>query len=473
MKKIFVSILILAAALFIIIIKINPGLFTKKNLGSFEYIRTGENLLDKGKYSHAARYFERAYEASPENKDIRYYLVWAYSKYGFVLAEEEKYDEAIEYLTKAYDCLQNAGTMQNLAIIYSKRALVEARKGRWAEAMQNLATARSAASDSDNASKNLGISLFNDGVNEYKSGNDRLAILYVSEASLAYEDSRFLEFLGDIYYKKRELDRALFYWDKAKALKAAEDPALVEKLEKLNKEIELSGREESLRFPHFELKFHKDLPIDADLVSQTLGKAYFDVGNDLGYFPPDKTVVFLYSQDNFKDIFKLPSIVRAFYDGNIRLPLPQNSIEKLELGPYIYHEYTHAVVSAKTNNNCPVWLSEGIAVWEEFRDKRPAVETLISKLKDGSNLSIQILDSAFKKESGEMSDMQMYYLLAYTAVEYIIDNWGMGGLRAVLSRMATGQHVVNAIDDEFLISEKEFDKRWKSCVENKYLKKGA
>lgn len=469
MKKLFfLLILILAAALSISIIKTKPSLFTRKNIGSFEYVRAGEDLMGKGKYSQAARYFEMAHEASPENKDIRHYLVWAYSKYSSVLALEEKYDEAIEYLAKAYDVIQNAGTMQNLAIIYSKRALVKARNGQWAEAIEDLETARGVASDSGSASKNLGISLFNDGVNEHKSGNDRLAILCVNEALLAYEDSRIFEFLGDIYYKKRELNRTLFYWDKARALNAADNPALAEKLEKLNKEIGLAAREESLRFPHFELKFHKDLPVDAGLISQTLGKAYLDVGKDLGYYPPDKTVVFLYSQDDFRSIFKFPIIVRAFYDGNIRLPLPQNPLEKPALGSYLYHEYTHAVVSAKTNNNCPVWLSEGIAVREELRDKRPAIETIIPKLKDGSKLSIQSLDSAFKRDFGEVPDLQAYYLLAYTAVEYIIDKWGIAGLRAVLSRMASGQHAVNAIDDEFLISEKEFDKRWRDYVQKRY-----
>ena len=64
----------------------------------------------------------------------------------------------------------------------------------------------------------------------------------------------------------------------------------------------------------------------------------------------------------------------------------------------------------------------------------------------------------------------MTYLLAYTAVEYMIDNWGMKGLNAVLKRIAEGQHAVNAIDDEFLLSEKEFQSRWKNFVMEKYIK---
>ncbi|MCM8761190.1 MAG: hypothetical protein NC933_03555 [Candidatus Omnitrophica bacterium] len=64
-------------------------------------------------------------------------------------------------------------------------------------------------------------------------------------------------------------------------------------------------------------------------------------------------------------------------------------------------------------------------------------------------------------------------VLAYTLVEYIVDEWGLPGLRDILSKIAGGQHAVNAIDDAFLMSEKEFERRWGAFVENKYLKKGG
>ncbi len=467
MKNLFIFILVIAVIALIIAIKINPAFFTLKSLGSFEYIRTGEELLNKGKYREAIDRFEKAYEASPENETVKSDLVYAYSRYGTILAESEKYDEAIDYMTKACDITQNAYTMQNLAIIYSKRALLEARKSDWIKAVEDLTNARLAASDSNNANKNLGLFLFNNALDEFKSGNDKAAILFLKEASLAYDDSRILEFLGDVYYKRTELEKASFYWNKSKGLNS-QNGELDEKLAKLKKEIEISKKEEAVRLPHFEIRYEKDLPIDLQLTNEALEKAYVDVGKDLAYYPKSKTTVFFYSQGTFKDIFKLPNIIGAFYDGNIRMPFSKNILDRLEFIHYIYHEYAHAVVSAKTNNNCPAWLSEGIAVWEEYRGQDLILQGLLSKLVPGFDLSIHSLDEAFKAKGDYDKDMRPYYLLAYTVVKYIVDDWGIEDLRAILVRMAGGQHVMNAIDDEFLLSEKEFDKRWKAYIKKRH-----
>ena len=166
----------------------------------------------------------------------------------------------------------------------------------------------------------------------------------------------------------------------------------------------------------------------------------------------------------------MPSVVRAFYDGNIRIPLPEAMLSGEELSTYIYHEYTHAVVSAKTDNNCPVWLSEGLAVWEEYRDRDAAMVELFNKSIYKTSLSLGEMDKAFKVKDNSEENLRSYYLLAYSVVKYIVDNWGIESMRNILVRIKGGQHIINAIDDEFLLSEKEFEKRWQRYVLEKYLK---
>ncbi len=470
LKNLLLASLVLISIIFILIIKSNPSLLRPKTPGSFEYVRKGEELLDKARYKDAVSYFEKAYESSPENMTIRSNLIYAYSKYGMSFAATEEWDKAITYLEKAYQTVQNTYTVQNLALFYAKRALSEARKGDLIEAVRDLTNSRIIASDSNAASKNLAISLFNDAVAEYKSGREKTAILFLKEAALTYDDSRIFEFLGDIYYKSSELEKALFYWGKAKAM-SPETGTLAGKLEKITKEIELAKTTEAKDFAHFELRYEKDLPIDGGLTNQILEKAYSDVGKDLAYFPKAKTVVFFYSEKNFRDIFKLSNIVRAFYDGNIRMPFPESALDKSEFGRYIYHEYAHAVVSAKTNNNCPIWLNEGIAVWEGFRNEPEPFKNILGKINDISGLSIRSLNDAFLAADRTDANLAIYYLVSYTVVKYITDNWGTDGLRDILGRIAGGQHVMNAIDDEFLLSEKEFEKRWKEYFAKEYLKR--
>ncbi|MBI5144053.1 MAG: tetratricopeptide repeat protein [Candidatus Omnitrophica bacterium] len=476
LKRLYLILISLAIIAAIIIYKTNPGIFTQKTLGSFEYVRRAEDLLDKGEYRKAIYYFEKAFRASPENRAIKKGLSWAYTRYAIALAESESYDSAIDYLTKAYQTTPDMNTAQNLAITYSKKALSQADRGNWYGAIDSFTDAREIASESNNAAKNLAISLFNDAVINYKSGEEKIAILCLNESSLINEDSRTFAFLGDIYYKRTELEKAVFYWKRALDLNPENRALLNEQLEKALKEMELAGREAKKELPHFDLRYEKSLALDPAMTKEALEKAYFDIGRDLSYFPSSKTVIFFYSEKDFKDIFKLPSAVRAFYDGNIRMPFPEGSLAKEEFYHYIYHEYTHAVISAMTANNCPVWFSEGIAVWEEFKGKDEAIpisDILIHHLHavPGSaklEFSLTSLDEAFKEGLKE-SDMRSYYILAYTVVRYIVENWGMDGLRAILKRLKDGQHIMNAIDDELLLSEKEFGRRWNAYLHKRYL----
>lgn len=460
--------LALAAALFVSEINSNPFLFVfnAQNVGSFEYVRIGEKLFDKGLYEKAVGFYEKAYESSPQNALISSDLIFVYSKYALTLSESGKYDEAIKYLTKAYNIRQDSSTTQNLAIMYAARALELAQKGDSPKAAGLFKDARAIAYGSHNAAKNLGISLFNDGVNEFNKGRENIALLCLKESSLTYQNSRTFSLIADIYYKVGELKRARFYWRRAKILDPGND-AISARIKKVTKEIKLQSNQKEIELPHFEVKYKEGLPIDALLTSEILEKAYFDIGKDLAYFPKTKTGVFLYSSADFRNIFKMPTAVRAFYDGNIRMPVPDRISDSEEYLRHIYHEYTHALLSAKTANSCPVWLAEGIATWEEFSKSGRDISKLSVDARMVSDITLESLDKEFQNNEINLS-RGAYYLLSYTVVEYIIDNWGLAGLQDILKRISDGQHVVNAIDDEFLLSEKEFERKWKLYVRNRY-----
>ncbi|MDO8535768.1 MAG: hypothetical protein Q7S30_01990 [Candidatus Omnitrophota bacterium] len=468
-RALLLGLLVIAGILFILEINSNPSFlkFNTQSLGSFEYVRAGEKLLDKGLYNKAVGFYEKAYESSPENPSIRSDIVFVYSKYASSLADLAKYDEAIEYLTKAYNVEQNPSTAQNLAIMYTRKALPLAQKADMQKAADLFREARRIAYGSFAAAKNLGISLYNDGVTEFRQGRENIALLCLKESSLIYQSGKTFSILGDIYYKEGELRRALFYWHRARLLDPS-DRSVSSKLKRVIKEIRLANSAKTIELPHFEVKYKKDLPIDADFAASILEKAYFDVGKDLAYFPKTKTGVYFYSWSDFKNIFKMPVVVRAFYDGNIRIPIPDERLGQEEFSRHIYHEYTHALLSAKTMNNCPVWFSEGIAMWEELNRGGQKLRELPFNSEIVYNATLGSLDREFVKfEIGP--NRAAYYILSYTVASYIIDTWGMSGLQDLLKRLSGGQHVINAIDDEFLLSEKEFERRWKAYTKNKFL----
>jgi len=462
MKRIITVAISFIALAALLAYKINPAFFQRKTLGSFEYVRRAESFLDKSNFQKAIDLFEKAHLSSPENESIKDGLAWAYTKYGDALAGSENHGRAIEYFVKAYETLPSPATVQNLAVAFSKKALSQADHGDWFGAIESFSNARQVAEESNSASRNLAVSLFNDAVTGYRSGKEKIATVCLKESLLVDNKLYALDFLGDIYYRRGDPERASFYWKKALVLES-DNPAVGEKLEKAQKEMELVTFERKVALPHFDLKIEKSVAVDAVLIKEILEKAYLDIGRDLNYFLPSKTAVYLYSEGDFRAIFKLPSVVRAFYDGNIRMPLPEGGFAKAELTQYLYHEYTHAVISAMTNNNCPVWFNEGVATWEGLRKQDIPRSILRATLKGEENISVRFLDEAFKNEAGDLS---AYYLLAYSAVRFIVEEWGIEGLRDILKRLRDGQHILNAVDDEFLLSEKEFNRRW-----NGYLHK--
>jgi tetratricopeptide (TPR) repeat protein len=250
-KKVLLLVLLaIAASLFILEINSNSPFFkfNTQGVGSFEYIRTGERFLDKGLYVKAIKCYEKAYESSPDSASIISDIIFVYSKYASILADSAKYDLAIEYLTKAYNVKQDPSTAQNLAIMYTRKALPLAQKGETRRAMELFREARRIAYDSYSAGRNLGISLSNDGIDEFKKGREQIALLCLKESSLIYQHGKTFALLGDIYYKKGELRKALFYWHRAKILHA-DDPSLLSKLKRVAKEIALANTEKEIDLP--------------------------------------------------------------------------------------------------------------------------------------------------------------------------------------------------------------------------------
>jgi tetratricopeptide (TPR) repeat protein len=461
--------LIIAAFLFILAINSNAPMFrfNTHGMGSFEYIREGDSFLDKGIYDKAITCYEKAYKSSPDNNTIRSSLVFAYSKYASALADLSRFDDAIGYLTKAYDVKRDPSTNQNLAIMYTRKAVPFAQKGDSGKFSDLIREARRIASAYNASARNLGISLSNDGVKEFKKGREDIALLCLKESLRAYGDGRTSALLGDVYYKVGELKEAKAYWHRAKTLNA-DDPSLASKLKRVKKEIALAPAEKEIDLPHFEVRYKETLPIDAGFAASILERVYLDVGKDLAYFPKTKTGVFFYSKSDFKNIFKMPAMVRAFYDGNIRMPAPDARLTSEEFSRHVYHEYTHALLSAKTLNNCPVWFGEGISMWEELTKSGYDLKDLPLSAEMADDITLESLDKEFdKNEIG--ANRAAYYVLSYTVAAYIIKGWGVTSLQKILERLAQGQHVINAIDDEFLLSEKEFERRWKAYIKDNYL----
>ena len=68
------------------------------------------------------------------------------------------------------------------------------------------------------------------------------------------------------------------------------------------------------------------------------------------------------------------------------------------------------------------------------------------------------------KAGHNVPSIRLSYVTAYTVVRFISERWGQGALRGILKNLASGQHIMNAIDDTLLLSEKEFESRWREYI---------
>ncbi|HPM43203.1 MAG TPA: tetratricopeptide repeat protein, partial [Candidatus Omnitrophota bacterium] len=189
-RRLKISLLVLCvvvAVLSAVSIRINPFLFTPGNPGSFEYVRIGERLADKGRYAEALKFFEKAFESSPESDIIKASLAWIYTVYARELDSYGKYDKSLYYFLKAYEVKRDQHTSQNLAMAYSRNALEKLRAGDWSAGIEGYAKAREISSDYRTVSSNLGVYLYNDAYSEFKAGRETIAVLLLSESFLASE----------------------------------------------------------------------------------------------------------------------------------------------------------------------------------------------------------------------------------------------------------------------------------------------
>jgi tetratricopeptide (TPR) repeat protein len=108
----------------------------------------------------------------------------------------------------------------------------------------------------------------------------------------------------------------------------------------------------------------------------------------------------------------------------------------------LWHEFCHVVTLVKTRNKMPRWLSEGISVYEEgIQDEtwgmklNPHFRAMIL----GNDLTpLSRLSSAFLGAKSSLH-LQFAYYESSLAVDFLVRNFGLAELKAVLDDLGAGQ----------------------------------
>ena len=271
------------------------------------------------------------------------------------------------------------------------------------------------------------------------------------------------QLLGELYYRRDDLETALAYWERALALDPSAE-AIRGRIERVRKEHSAEKDFNRELTSHFQIKYEGKEKIETGrIVRGVLEDAYSEVGRSLSYYPSAEIQVILYSAQQFQEVTDAPGWSSGVYDGKIRIPVGGIGQETPALRRLLFHEYTHAVVRAITPR-CPTWLNEGLAQYFEGRQLDEGQTAMLRKLAEAGRIpALSGMEGSFTKlDNGQAG---LAYLLSLSAVRYLVDNYGMYRVKTVLEDLATGADTATAVNNGILISYEEFERGWRRSLE--------
>lgn len=381
------------------------------------YNEEGLLLYNQGRYEEAADLFRRAYEKDKENEILKRNLAHAEGRLGWKEIEAERYVDSLRYFRDALE-------------LYNKEP-----------------------------DSYLGM-----GFAFHRLKDDDRAIESISRG-LAIDPNRAegYKLLAEIYYARNNTEAAISNIEAALGL-SPNDNKLKEMLSKIRREKKVEAGFQQEATEHFVVRFEgREERSIARVVTSILEEAYREVGASLSFYPNNPTTVILYSEEKFRDVTLTPTWTKGIFDGKIRLPIGGALSNQGLLEKVIFHEYTHAVIHNLSGKDVPRWLNEGLAIYMEHGDKGRLEDRIINHLKKGGRI-IPLYELHDTFMNMEESKAALVYAESYSAVDYLIDKYGIFRVKSLLEELSGRRNFKEAFKDLFFLSYDEFQSSWERSI---------
>ena len=261
------------------------------------------------------------------------------------------------------------------------------------------------------------------------------------------------EWLGELHYRAGRLKEAVEVYEAA--LKHAPGASEMEaRLGEWQKEASLQSRFYEARGAHFAVRFEG--PGDELLARRTverLEEQYWRIGQTLTAYPQNPITVVLYTQEQFRDITRMPAWTAAAYDGRIHIPMRGALEQTEELDRVLGHEFVHAVVVMLGGRNVPVWLNEGLATHLE-RGGAEESERVLAATSGRPRPGLHQLHRSFANLSG--ADAHVAYALSAKAVRRMMDLRSAAGIVTLLQDLGRGMAFATAFQQNIGVRYEDF-----------------
>lgn len=341
----------------------------------------------------------------------------------------------------------------------------ELKVGNYKKAIDKLKTAHYYLPENEAIRKNLAIAYNNYGFSLMKKDELNLAIQQF-ENSLYYDSGNAYTFYntGQAYYRLQNMGKAREYLNRAYGINP-KLKGLKELLYKVSNEAKVEEEFEKNETMHFIMASAQNVPVEkTSYVRIYLEEAYGRIGMFLDHYPQNKTVVLLFSGDQYDKLLRnRPYWTMAIFDGKVRIPSEKFKYTNEEIVKIIYHEYTHAVIYDLMKGRCPLWLNEGIASKAEtFVEEKN--KTLMRKyIEEFGFIPFYNISTNFSKKK-DKNTVTLLYIESYLFVEFLVRRIGYSGIKNMLMQIKSGGNYLTAILPMFNEDIEAVEREWEDFV---------
>ena len=432
----------------------------------------GLERMDQGDFEGSVAAFSAARRSEPDNVTLRRNHALALNSWAIRLGDAGQCDEAVQHLQEALELEPDeAAIALNLAVCRINLAHRQTQDGRFRDAEQTLIDAyETAPADEErmiDRRRADNFTLEARATNPTKT--DKVRRLLEKALEIDPDCVAALVELGRLRYGAGESVGALDLWFRADELDN-DIPGLGEHIEKVAREalteLEFKRRSSS----HFSVSYEgAQNEVAAAEVLRILDRAWYEIGSELKYRPPKRTLVVLYTPKQYGDTTEAPHWSGGLFDGKLRIPLGEGNLTNAQLERLrttLYHEYTHAVVTGLAGVKIPDWFNEGLAMYYELpplerRKRYDRDNDHIGDLIRADNLpSIADLPERFSK-IGVADEASRAYQIARTFTYWLADKYGAYKFKLVLSEVGEGDSFEEAIAGIYHDTLDRLESRWR------------
>lgn len=241
----------------------------------------------------------------------------------------------------------------------------------------------------------------------------------------------------------------------------AQNPAIVPSPPASN-ERPVSGRLAPRSKEQFAIQFDGRADPEASMRARSiLEYAHEELSKKFGYSLSSPVKVVLHTGQKFTTEAGRPVGADELYDAassTIHIPMDDSMEDLAVFSRVLRHELVHALLDDKMHGHkdrLPTWVSEGLAI-QLAEDPWPALEE--ARQRFVPIIPLPLLEKQWDRSQASKSDLA--YVESSTAVQSLIDRFGMYGIRQLMNQLQAGQSLDSAMKQKWSLSYEQFQQEW-------------